>query len=151
MVAAFEAAGSAKTVVRLGPDVRWHYRIDSMEDLLEMQKVIIHVYTSQSRVADELARKLFDIGITNVDDLQLFFEELRPLCEFCVQTFRVPIKTFEAGGIANAAQAVWQAFQEMGISLKGAMGDATLASAASAGEAKLEGIQEGIRGSTERA
>jgi hypothetical protein len=84
-----------------------------------------------------LRGKLKALGTISVDQLNDFFESLRPIWRFCVETFRDPIKSFGAHGWVNAAHAVWSTLNDMQLALTMAEDDPALASATVAGVGKL--------------
>jgi hypothetical protein len=151
VVAALEAMGAGKTKVDLGTDVRWHSRIDSAEELLQVIPDVARISVEgDEAIKSELGGKLMRLGIGSADDLLAYGDVLRPIVDFCVNTFRLPIKLFEARDLINAAPAVWHAFRTMELALQSGRANASIADACCAGLAKLDQIHHRLGQANEK-
>jgi hypothetical protein len=107
-------------VIDMPNEIRWHRRIGVFEKLGKTVPFLIKLLDDPpprlQRTSAEFAGKLAHIGIYSSDGLKSCWATLDPIVEFCVDTFRKPIKQLEHVGMCNCAQHVhnlWSQLQQL--------------------------------------
>jgi hypothetical protein len=121
---ALELLGSDVTVIDVPNEIRWHHRAGCMEKLGQAAPFLIRLVENPPAelavTSREFAAKLMQIRIEDVDELRELFAELKPIVEFFVKTFRVPIKKLEYEQLYNCAQHAYAVWRDCYRALEGA-------------------------------